>query len=89
MFDVEGLSRCKDENPLGLTNVQLEQRRAAVEEQLKRHPNISPQWVEWLWNYLRDYSEEELEEMVNAGKLAEKGKDKNVAQEQTRDDESS
>lgn len=88
MFDVEGLPRCADENALGLTNVQLEQRRAAVEEQVKRHPNISPQWVEWLWNYLREYSEEELEAMVNAGKLAEKSKDKNVAQKQN-DHESS
>lgn len=81
MFDVEGLPRYKEENPLGLTNMQLEERRAAVEEQMKKHPNISPQWVEWLWNYLRDFSDTELADMVNAGELKRKVGEKNLAQE--------
>ena len=79
MFDVEGLKRHEAENPLNLTNVELEERKAAVEAQMLKHPNISPQWVEMLWNYLRKCSEEECRDMVNAGEL----KKKNVEEQQT------
>ena len=79
MFDVEGLKRHEAENPLELTNVELEERKAAVEAQMLKHPNISPQWVEMLWNYLRTCSEEECRDMVNAGEL----KKKNVEEQQT------
>ena len=79
MFDVEGLKRHEAENPLNLTNVELEERKAAVEAQMLKHPNISPQWVEMLWNYLRTCSEEECRDMVNAGEL----KKKNVEEQQT------
>ena len=79
MFDVEGLKRHQAEDPLNLTNVELEERKAAVEAQMLKHPNISPQWVEMLWNYLRTCSEEECRDMVNAGEL----KKKNVEEQQT------
>ena len=79
MSDVEGLKRHEAANPLGLTNVELEERKAAVDAQMALHPHISPQWVEMLWDYLRTCSEEECREMVNAGEL----KRKNLQVEQT------
>ena len=68
-MEVEGLQRYEEENPLGLTNMQLELRKEAVEKQLEKHPNVSPQWIEWLWHFLSRHTEEECAEMVNAGKL--------------------
>ena len=68
-MDIEGLQRHVEENPLNLTNHELEERKLAVDEQMKKHPDISPQWVEYLWNYLRRHSEQECIDMVNAGEL--------------------
>ena len=79
MFDVEGLKRHEAENPLNLTNSELEERTQAVDAQMAKHPHISPQWIEMLWNYLRTCSEEECREMVNSGEL----KKKNLEVEQT------
>ena len=69
MFDVKDMPRHEEEDPLGLTNVQIEERKAAVREIMAVHPHISGQWVEYLWNYLRDCTEEECRHMVNAGEL--------------------
>lgn len=77
-MEVEGLKRCEEENPLGLTNMQLEQRKEAIEKQMEKHPNVSPQWIEWLWNFLSRHSEEECAEMVNTGKLKCCGEDKDA-----------
>ena len=79
MFDVEGLKRHEAENPLNLTNVELEERKAAVDAQMAKYPHISSQWIELLWNYLRTCSEEECRQMVNSGEL----KKKNLEVEQT------
>ena len=64
-----GLERIKQENPRNLTSAQLEARKNAIEEQMTKYPNLSPTWVQWLWNYLSTKTEEECEELVNAGEL--------------------
>lgn len=71
-MDIPGLQRHVEENPLNLTNHELEERKLAIEEQMKKHPNISPQWVEWLWNFLHSHTEQECIDMVNAGELKKK-----------------
>jgi hypothetical protein len=73
MFDVKEMPRHAQEDPLGLSNVQLEERKAAVRDIMAVHPHISPQWVEYLWNYLRHFTEEECRDMVNAGELKKRG----------------
>jgi hypothetical protein len=62
---VEGLERHVEENPLKLSNHELELRKIAINEQMKKHPNISPQWVEMLWNFLHRHTEQECIDMVN------------------------
>tara|TARA_R110002072_G_scaffold12548_1_gene54035 strand:+ start:3475 stop:3723 length:249 start_codon:yes stop_codon:yes gene_type:complete len=81
MFDIEGLQRHVEENPLNLTNMELQERKEAVDQQVAKHPDVPPQWVEMLWNFLHKRTEQECRDMVNNGELfAEK---KNDEQEET------
>jgi hypothetical protein len=47
------IPRAVEENPEGLTKLQLVERERAINEILKQYPNASPSHIQMCWNYIR------------------------------------
>ena len=61
------IPRAKEENPEGLTVLELEERKRAVNEILRTQPNADPKHVEWAWNYIRRKGLQTVREQINTG----------------------
>lgn len=61
------IPRAEEENPEGLTKLQLMERERAVREMQKQYPNVSPIYAQYCWNYIRRQGLEKVREQIETG----------------------
>jgi len=63
------IPRAEEDNPEGLTKLQLMERERAVREMQKLYPNVSPMFAQYCWNYIRRQGLEKVREQINSGEF--------------------
>ncbi len=61
------IPRAVEENPEGLTKLELVERTRAINEMIKQYPNVSPVHIEWCWNYIRRNGLDKVRDQINTG----------------------
>jgi hypothetical protein len=63
------IPRAEEDNPEGLTKLQLMERDRAVKEIQRQYPNASPMHIQWCHNYIRRMGLEKVREQINSGEF--------------------
>jgi hypothetical protein len=61
------IPRATEDNPEGLTVLQLAERTRAIAHNLLQFPDASPKHIEMSWNYIRRNGVETVREQINTG----------------------
>ena len=59
--------RAERPNPQGYSKLELVEKDLAVDEMIKKHPNIPPKWLEWLYDTWKRNGEAEMQRIIDSG----------------------
>jgi hypothetical protein len=66
-IDVANLPRKEKYNPFNYTELELIERKMAVDELEKKHPNVPRAWMEYAYDYCKNNDENEVKKVIDEG----------------------
>ena len=59
------IPRTRVPNPHNYTELQLAERKIAVDDLIRKHPTVPEKWIEWTYDVIVNKDEEEVKDIVN------------------------
>jgi NADH:ubiquinone oxidoreductase subunit len=76
---MDDIPRHEQKNPFNYTSLELAERKKAIRDAVKDYPNVPEGWVEWMYDLIKNTSEEEIKDIINNKKWEDKPKERDPA----------
>lgn len=76
---MDDIPRHEPKNPFNYTSLELAERKKAIRDATKDYPNIPEGWIEWMYDLIKNTSEEEIKDIINNKKWENEPKERDPA----------